>query len=239
MKLLKKFFAFTLATVTLAASVIYVTPMMKSLTATHYGYNLETGQYEPTENAATRWSSSRGEYVEVADETTTATVATEAVSADTLAPGAEVVLPASVTIGGKPVAMFKSADTTNTLLSAPTGVVPTGSKLEVVEAAPTSQTFTVATEILKIWRPGAQVAKVYDFNLYSKAATTIKTVDGKVAMSIPVPAGLTVPAGSVLKVYKFNDDGSIAVCEAIIDNGRIVFGNGTFGTFAFVIEKAK
>ena len=235
MKLFKKLFAFSLATVTLAASVIYVTPMMKSLTTDHYGYNLETGQYEPTDNAAKKWDSSKGTYVEVNDTTSSTTSSTTTSTATTT----ETVLPASVTIEGKPVAMFQSADNTKTLLAAPVGVIPSGAKLEVLEAAATSQTFTVATEIMKIWRPSAQVVKVYDFNLYSKAATTIKTVDGKIAMSIPVPAGLTVPAGSVLKVYKFNDDGSIAVCEALIDNGRIVFGNGTFGTFAFVIEKAK
>ncbi len=151
----------------------------------------------------------------------------------------EVALPANITSAdGKPLTMFKAVDGSNTLMTGAVGLIPSGAKLSAVEAAPTSQTFSVATAIMAIWRPNAEVKKVYDFNVFSKQATIIKTLDGKVCMSLPMPSDLTVPEGMVLKVYKFNDDGSVTICETLINQGRVVWGTDSFGTFAFVVEKA-
>jgi hypothetical protein len=159
-------------------------------------------------------------------------------SSSSSTPTTEVALPANITSAdGKPLTMFSAVDGSNTLMTGAVGLIPSGAKLNAVEAVPTSQTFSVATAILGIWRPNAEVKKVYDFNVFSKQATAIKTLDGKVCMSLPMPADLVVPEGMVLKVYKFNDDGTITVCETLIDQGRVVWGTDSFGTFAFAVEK--
>ncbi|SHJ45465.1 hypothetical protein [Pseudobutyrivibrio xylanivorans] len=159
-------------------------------------------------------------------------------SSSSAASTTEVALPANITSAdGKPLTMFSAVDGSNTLMTGSVGLIPSGAKLNAVEAAPTSQTYSVATAILGIWRPNAEVKKVYDFNVFSKQATAIKTLDGKVCMSLPMPADLVVPEGMVLKVYKFNDDGTITVCETLIDQGRVVWGTDSFGTFAFAVEK--
>ncbi|QFJ56343.1 hypothetical protein [Pseudobutyrivibrio xylanivorans] len=163
-----------------------------------------------------------------------------AATTDTSVPVGTIAKDVPVTINGQTVAVtiVKSVDQTNTLLAGTKDAIPAGSSLSTVEAAEGTQTYNTAKSILAIYRPKAQIAKVFNFNVFSKDAKPVKQANGKVAISIPIPEGLSVPAGMVLKVYKFNDDGTVTVCDCIIDNGRVVCGTDSFGTFAFVYEKA-
>lgn len=254
MKIVKKFFALSLATVTLAGAVYYVTPVMKALGQDRYSFNVETGEYELDANGTTVIQN--GKYVQVEEKVTPEKQAQEqwspaddaryqewlanwgggtaaAAGTETTAivgaigqPGSEVIVAGAATPTGQPVAMFQSNDATNTLLAAPVGLVPSGSKLTTTESA--------AIDAAKAAVKKGTVAKVYDIALVGPDGQAA-ALAGKVAISIPVPADLTVPAGKTLKAYSIVD-GKATEIECIIDNGRIVFGTNAVGTIALAIE---
>ena len=251
----KKFLAFAFASAAIIASVILVTPAVKTLAKNYiddHKYTYLNGNYVDVTNFASSYTEVyTGAELNGTEEATTPTTPTKPTKAATAASSGskkssrssssattEITLPAGVTTAdGKPMVMFTSTDGSNTLMTGAVGLIPSGAKLQAIEASATSQTYSVAKAILEIWKPDATILKVYDFNVFSKQATMIKTLDGKVCMSLPIPDGLTVPEGMVLYVYKFNDDGSVTVCETLIDQGRIVWGTDSFGTFAFAVEK--
>ena len=253
MKSLKKVFAFALATIALAISVYYITPSMKAVAGEQrYSYakdsagkelNGEDGRakvYVKDDDGKFVYDAEKSTYVNYVAPSSSSSSSSSSTTTDTSVPVGTIAKDVPVTINGQTVAVtiVKSVDQTNTLLAGAKDAIPAGSSLSTVEAAEGTQTFNTAKSILAIYRPNATIAKVFNFNVFSKDAKPVKQANGKVAISIPIPEGLSVPAGMVLKVYKFNDDGTVTVCDCIIDNGRVVCGTDSFGTFAFVYEKA-
>ena len=138
---------------------------------------------------------------------------------------------------GVAIRTYVAVGAKDTMIAGETGILPTGSKFFSVEATKDSATFKTAVAIMSLWRPEATVAKVFDFNIMQKTGAYMHEFDGVVTMSVPVPEDLVVPEGMVLKVYVFNDDGTITACDTLIDAGRVVWGTRHCSTFAFVIEK--
>ena len=164
---------------------------------------------------------------------TTAAAGTTAVSGEVGQPGSEVIVD---TGAGEPVTMFQSNDATNTLLAAPVGVVPSGTKIETVEAGKDTPAFkAVQNKLSRISRRGT-VQKVYGIAGLNPDGSLLTTINGKAAMSMPLPSDVSVPAGKSLKVYLIDDNGQTTKLDTAIDQGRVVFEIPKFGTFAFVVE---
>lgn len=164
---------------------------------------------------------------------TTAAAGTTTVSGTIGQPGSEAIVN---TASGAPVAMFQSNDATNTLLAAPVGVVPSGTKIETVEAGKDSATFKAAQNRLSRVSRRGTVQKVYGITALNADGSQITTLNGKAAMSMPLPTDVTVPTGKALKVYLIPDNGQPTKLDTLIDQGRVVFEIPKFGTFAFVVE---
>jgi len=162
-----------------------------------------------------------------------APVGVTAVSGEVGQPGSEAIVN---TGAGEPVAMFQSNDATNTLLAAPVGVVPSGTKIETVEAGKDTPAFkAVQNKLSRISRRGT-VQKVYGIAGLNSDGSLLTTINGKAAMSMPLPSDVSVPAGKSLKVYLIDDNGQTTKLDTAIDQGRVVFEIPKFGTFAFVVE---
>lgn len=164
---------------------------------------------------------------------TAAAAGTTTVSGTIGQPGSEAIVN---TASGAPVAMFQSNDATNTLLAAPVGVVPSGTKIETVEAGKDSAAFKAAQNRLSSVSRRGTVQKVYGITALNADGSQITSLNGKAAMSLPLPTDVTVPAGRALKVYLIPDNGQPTKLDTLIDQGRVVFEIPKFGTFAFVVE---
>ncbi len=159
---------------------------------------------------------------------------TQAVSGTAGQPGSEVVVADPKT--GQSLHMFQSTDNSNTLLAAPESIVPSGTKITTLEAAADTPAFkAVQNKIARVSRRGS-VQKVYGIAATATDGTLITTLNGKAAMSVPIPADINVPAGRTLVVYFIPNEGETIKLETVIDQGRVVFGTPGFGTFAFVVE---
>ncbi len=139
--------------------------------------------------------------------------------------------PAGVTLK-----QFASADSSGGAVACTPDVIPSGTKVYTASVATTDQTYSVATALMSHWRPKASVVAVYNCSAQTAQGTWLSAVDGKIAISVPTPVGLTVPSGKTLKVYRYLADGTIQACETVIDGNRVVWASESFATFAFVAE---
>lgn len=139
--------------------------------------------------------------------------------------------PAGVTLK-----QFTSSDTSGGLVACTPDVVPSGTKVFTSSVASTDQTYSVATALMSHWRPKASVAAVYNCNAQTTQGTWLSALNGKIAISVPTPTGLSVPAGKAVHVYRYLADGTIERCETVVDGGRIVWASESFATFAVVVE---
>ncbi len=260
MKMLKKFFALALATVTLAAAVFYITPAVKALAQDRYDveWNSDgTVKSATVNNASGKYVFNGTTYVDyVAPNTNDPTP--ESVVKEQWSPADDARYAEWLaTWGGGTAAAGQTVKANAGAIGQPgsevvvTGGTPNGQPVAMfqsndatntlvagaVGAIPTGTkiTSTAAAEGSASYT-AAKAAVGNKANLlfaYDIAATAAPTA--QFAMSIPVPADLKVPAGKTLKVYLIVD-GKATALDCGISQGRIVFGTQAFGTFAFVIE---
>ncbi len=262
---LRKVFGFAIATFAVAAAVYFVTPAIDSLavetsgTETSGSEGTSTGGTSTggtstggtsTEGTSTEGTSTEGTSTADVELTTSTTV--NATSSETQqeinhnrrAAAAAAAGTSSYTAtestyvapNGVTVRQFTSQGTTQGLVAGAPGIIPSGTKVVTDTVDASSPIYNVATTIMSMMRPDASVVGVIAANAQTTDGTWLSTLDGEIAMSVPVPTDLVIPDGQELHVYKFLPDGSIEQCETIIDNGRIVWGTDAFATFAFVVE---
>ncbi len=149
-------------------------------------------------------------------------------------PGSEVILNNNPT--GAPVTMFQATDASQTLLAAPVGAVPTGTKFATVEAGANTPEFRAAQNAIRRISRRGNVAKVFAISATTKDGVQVTSLGGKAAISLPMPQDITIPNGQELHVYEVTD-GQAERLESLTDAGRIVCGTEKLGTFAFVVER--
>jgi hypothetical protein len=79
---------------------------------------------------------------------------------------------------------------------------------------------------------------VFQMDLTGRDNVAIHQLDGKVNVTLPIPAGLTPATGNILVVYRIGDDGTMTKCDTAIADGFLTFATDHFSTFAIVEQKA-
>jgi LPXTG-motif cell wall-anchored protein len=122
-------------------------------------------------------------------------------------------------------------------IDAATGIVPAGAKFESSQLS-SGATYDNAANIVAA-RIGANTNfAVFEMNLTDSNNTAIHQLDGKINVTMPIPADMTPADGNILVVYRIEDDGTMTRCDTATANGCVTFATDHFSTYVLVEEPA-
>jgi hypothetical protein len=122
-------------------------------------------------------------------------------------------------------------------IDAGTGIVPAGAKFESSQVS-SGATYDNAASVVT-QRVGATAHfAVFEMNLTDSKNTAIHQLDGKINVTMPIPADMTPAAGNILVVYRIEDDGTMTRCDTATANGCVTFATDHFSTYVLVEEPA-
>jgi len=133
-----------------------------------------------------------------------------------------------VTIATTGAVLGKIVDTAN--------IIPVGAKFEVV-AVVSGDVFTKAEAIVKdsVKSTGIEAGKeigqiaVFEMNLTNLSNVAITQLDGKISVSLPVPAGFDVT--KTITAFRVESDGTLTKLDTKIVDGNCVFKTDHFSTY--------
>lgn len=112
-------------------------------------------------------------------------------------------------------------------------IIPENSKF-IVTAVESGDAFNSASTVIRKELGDKTNFKVFDMILKNAEGVEIHELNGKVTVTLPVPAGL---AADKLVVYRLGDDGTLVKCEFEVKDGKVAFTTDHFSIY-ILAEKA-
>lgn len=114
------------------------------------------------------------------------------------------------------------------------GVIPAGTSMNAYPIT-SGATYEAAESIARANIAGMSDFAVYEFDLFNSNNESIHQLNGYIAVTVPVPEGLEIPAGKTVVVYRIEDNGELTRYATTVADGKITFQTNHFSTYILAV----